>query len=526
MPPLAAIDSPVWASQEDSDRYTRRAQRLGTTQLDMTDHVDHIPPYDEDVFLDHNPPPVSELKPATEGSWRRDSPMEHSRQGQPTWRNRTYAQPKDSVTSMRSTGYLEPREQKEPSNEYPVMQSKPPPAQGDAYGVATWAASGNAPAPRRMMNFSRPMRKEEESASNRTIIIDDTLDEPEVKGGRQSTSDDDEVDAALERRLNNLKMRESTRTRNTDRSRGPPSHQIQQQSTPYSQLSPRQTNLPQSGKAYTRPTLSPIPSMASAITLSQLRRQHETLQEDIDEDVDLDSATPRLSSETERNVVQPSASASSSTTSFASQLAPVPPSHYPGASPLASPEAANREEFIAYSPLPITRAPPPSISSYQDSTPTASPFANKTNFTSTGRSSSSGQVSAHTSATTSSQPSMDIDRIAPVLSSPPASPAAHQNLNRYSLNKPASISSNPSLSRVPVRTNSTTSSGATSAMEAFKASNYDVSTLTDSQIAKLKKKGVDPALYMEMKAATGGMRKDGKKRSKWSRALVGNTFIG
>jgi hypothetical protein len=63
-------------------------------------------------------------------------------------------------------------------------------------------------------------------------------------------------------------------------------------------------------------------------------------------------------------------------------------------------------------------------------------------------------------------------------------------------------------------------------MEAFKASNYDVSTLTDSQIAKLKKKGVDPALYMEMKAATGGMRKDGKKRSKWSRALVGNTFIG
>jgi len=64
-------------------------------------------------------------------------------------------------------------------------------------------------------------------------------------------------------------------------------------------------------------------------------------------------------------------------------------------------------------------------------------------------------------------------------------------------------------------------------MEAFKASNYDISSLSESQIAKLKKKGIDPALYMEMKAATGGLAgKDGKKRSKWTRALVGNTFIG
>ena len=63
-------------------------------------------------------------------------------------------------------------------------------------------------------------------------------------------------------------------------------------------------------------------------------------------------------------------------------------------------------------------------------------------------------------------------------------------------------------------------------MEAFKASDYDVSTLTERQIDKLKKKGIDPALYMEMQAAIGGSRKDGKKRSKWSRALVGNTFIG
>lgn len=53
-----------------------------------------------------------------------------------------------------------------------------------------------------------------------------------------------------------------------------------------------------------------------------------------------------------------------------------------------------------------------------------------------------------------------------------------------------------------------------------------MSSLSESQIAKLKKKGIDPALYMEMKAATGGMTKDGKKRSKWTRALVGNTFIG
>lgn len=53
----------------------------------------------------------------------------------------------------------------------------------------------------------------------------------------------------------------------------------------------------------------------------------------------------------------------------------------------------------------------------------------------------------------------------------------------------------------------------------WKSSSYDVSGLSDKKLAKLKKKGINPQLYMEMKAARGG-------KGKFVGPLVGNTYIG
>jgi len=52
----------------------------------------------------------------------------------------------------------------------------------------------------------------------------------------------------------------------------------------------------------------------------------------------------------------------------------------------------------------------------------------------------------------------------------------------------------------------------------WSTSDYDISNLTEAEIKKLKKKGINPALYAEMKAAKKG-------RSKLVGSLVGNTFL-
>lgn len=55
--------------------------------------------------------------------------------------------------------------------------------------------------------------------------------------------------------------------------------------------------------------------------------------------------------------------------------------------------------------------------------------------------------------------------------------------------------------------------------ERWKSSNYDASQLGEKKLAKLRKKGINPNLYMEMKAARGG-------KGKLVGPLVGNTYIG
>lgn len=50
------------------------------------------------------------------------------------------------------------------------------------------------------------------------------------------------------------------------------------------------------------------------------------------------------------------------------------------------------------------------------------------------------------------------------------------------------------------------------------ASEVDTSVLSAEKLRKLKKKGINPALYIEMKAARKG-------KSKWLSPLQGNSFV-
>jgi hypothetical protein len=50
----------------------------------------------------------------------------------------------------------------------------------------------------------------------------------------------------------------------------------------------------------------------------------------------------------------------------------------------------------------------------------------------------------------------------------------------------------------------------------WSASNFDMSTLTEAEIKKCKKKGINPALYAEMRAA---------RKGKWTSPIAGNTFL-
>jgi hypothetical protein len=50
----------------------------------------------------------------------------------------------------------------------------------------------------------------------------------------------------------------------------------------------------------------------------------------------------------------------------------------------------------------------------------------------------------------------------------------------------------------------------------WSASNFDITSLSEAEIKKCKKKGINPALYAEMKAA---------RKGKWTSPIAGNTFL-
>jgi hypothetical protein len=79
-----------------------------------------------------------------------------------------------------------------------------------------------------------------------------------------------------------------------------------------------------------------------------------------------------------------------------------------------------------------------------------------------------------------------------------------------------SSSQSPSLERPCTSGLFGTERSQSSSSSGWSASNFDVSTLSEAEVTKCKKKGINPALYAEMKAA---------RRGKWTSPIAGNTFL-
>ncbi|KAL5120510.1 hypothetical protein ACEQ8H_001528 [Pleosporales sp. CAS-2024a] len=74
-----------------------------------------------------------------------------------------------------------------------------------------------------------------------------------------------------------------------------------------------------------------------------------------------------------------------------------------------------------------------------------------------------------------------------------------------------------------LQTNQTTSPGLfnternqSGSSSEWSASNFDMSTLSEAEMKKCKKKGINPALYAEMRAA---------RKGKWTSPIAGNSFL-
>ncbi|KAI7683652.1 hypothetical protein KC353_g21387 [Hortaea werneckii] len=98
--------------------------------------------------------------------------------------------------------------------------------------------------------------------------------------------------------------------------------------------------------------------------------------------------------------------------------------------------------------------------------------------------------------------------------------ASHHTVSIYdgetaSSHQPPSSSGNSNNRKDSTTTNN--SNGSNNSQ--WTSSEFATTGLSEAEIRKLKKKGINPSLYAEMKAARKG-------KGKWVGPLVGNTFIG
>jgi hypothetical protein len=122
----------------------------------------------------------------------------------------------------------------------------------------------------------------------------------------------------------------------------------------------------------------------------------------------------------------------------------------------------------------------------------------------------------------SSVDNLNLDRLGTLSLSNSKNSSWNDSASHHTIKPAATPSLAPSRapSQAPSRASSRPESGHSSLTSAdWKSSEYDISGLSDKKLAKLKKKGINPQLYMEMKAARGG-------KGKLVGPLVGNTYIG
>ncbi|KAF1839279.1 hypothetical protein BDW02DRAFT_234000 [Decorospora gaudefroyi] len=79
-----------------------------------------------------------------------------------------------------------------------------------------------------------------------------------------------------------------------------------------------------------------------------------------------------------------------------------------------------------------------------------------------------------------------------------------------------SMSDERSLQSILGNVDRSRSGSKSSSSSKWSASDFDISTLTETEIKRCRKKGINPALYAEMKAA---------KKGKWTSPIAGNTFL-
>ena len=117
----------------------------------------------------------------------------------------------------------------------------------------------------------------------------------------------------------------------------------------------------------------------------------------------------------------------------------------------------------------------------------------------------------------SSTDHLGLDRVGTLSITPSNNSRWNDSASHHTLKPSGAPSMAPSISP---STRAPSESGRSSLTSSdWKSSEYDISGLSEKKLAKLKKKGINPQLYMEMKAARGG-------KGKLVGPLVGNTYIG
>lgn len=97
--------------------------------------------------------------------------------------------------------------------------------------------------------------------------------------------------------------------------------------------------------------------------------------------------------------------------------------------------------------------------------------------------------------------------------------AIEKNISVLRTSQPSSLSG--SSQSLPVKSPAslercTTERSHSGSSSGWSASNFDITTLSEAEIKKCKKKGINPALYAEMRAA---------RKGKWTSPIAGNTFL-
>jgi hypothetical protein len=190
-----------------------------------------------------------------------------------------------------------------------------------------------------------------------------------------------------------------------------------------------------------------------------------------------------------------------------------------------SPDWFTQEDDPPGTPAPTSRAPSTyasSTSSQHSSTPGATPLETPLEYTSLGRHSPQALFRKMLPRKTDESPPSPSRLI--IEKSTSIDRTSHRStLTRSSMSSPSTNRSNGSLPRPPAPSERGPESGLfnversqSGSSSEWSASSFDISNLTEAELKKCNKKGINPALYAEMRAAKG---------KKWTSPIAGNTFL-